>query len=185
MPRLSAAIDRIQPSATLAMTSKTLKLKAEGVDVIGLSAGEPDFDTPEHIKAAAVEAITRHAEGAPRVLNALLGLSVFTASLDGAERVTAAHVAQAMEFRDLEAEVEAEADPLPPPEPPSPAPAASGVQVEGVSKSYRRGQRVLSDVNLHIRAGETFGIIGPNGAGKTTLFGCMLGLLWMAGHRCG
>jgi ABC-2 type transport system ATP-binding protein len=50
--------------------------------------------------------------------------------------------------------------------------------VEGVSKAYRRGQRVLSEVNLHIRAGETFGIIGPNGAGKTTLFGCMLGLLW-------
>lgn len=64
------------------------------------------------------------------------------------------------------------------PEQPSPTPAVPGVQVEGVSKSYRRGQRVLSDVNLHIRAGETFGIIGPNGAGKTTLFGCMLGLLW-------
>ncbi|MFY0569830.1 ABC transporter ATP-binding protein [Archangium lansingense] len=63
-------------------------------------------------------------------------------------------------------------------EQPSSAPAAIGIQVEGVSKSYRRGQRVLSDVNLHIRAGETFGIIGPNGAGKTTLFGCMLGLLW-------
>ncbi|WP_434382075.1 ABC transporter ATP-binding protein [Melittangium boletus] len=52
------------------------------------------------------------------------------------------------------------------------------VQVEGVSKSYRRGPRVLSDVNLHVHAGETFGIIGPNGAGKTTLFGCMLGLMW-------
>ncbi|PTL76014.1 ABC transporter ATP-binding protein [Vitiosangium sp. GDMCC 1.1324] len=58
------------------------------------------------------------------------------------------------------------------------SPASSGVEVVGVSKSYRRGQRVLSDVNLHIRAGESFGIIGPNGAGKTTLFGCMLGLLW-------
>lgn len=61
---------------------------------------------------------------------------------------------------------------------PSPAPASPGIEVQGVSKSYRRGQRVLSDVNLHIRAGESFGIIGPNGAGKTTLFGCMLGLLW-------
>ncbi|HEY0092954.1 MAG TPA: ATP-binding cassette domain-containing protein, partial [Archangium sp.] len=61
---------------------------------------------------------------------------------------------------------------------PTPAPSALGVEVEGVSKSYRRGQRVLSDVSLHVRAGETFGIIGPNGAGKTTLFGCMLGLLW-------
>jgi ABC-2 type transport system ATP-binding protein len=47
---------------------------------------------------------------------------------------------------------------------PSPAPASPGIEVQGVSKSYRRGQRVLSDVNLHIRAGESFGIIGPNGA---------------------
>jgi ABC-type multidrug transport system ATPase subunit len=68
--------------------------------------------------------------------------------------------------------------PAAPPEQPAPTPATAGVQVEGVSKSYRKGQRVLSEVNLHIRAGETFGIIGPNGAGKTTLFGCMLGLLW-------
>ncbi|REG27157.1 ABC-2 type transport system ATP-binding protein [Archangium gephyra] len=68
--------------------------------------------------------------------------------------------------------------PAAPPEQPSPTPATPGVQVEGVNKAYRRGQRVLSDVSLHIRAGETFGIIGPNGAGKTTLFGCMLGLLW-------
>ncbi|MFE8596426.1 ABC transporter ATP-binding protein [Archangium violaceum] len=68
--------------------------------------------------------------------------------------------------------------PAAPPELPSPTPDSPGVRVEGVNKSYRRGQRVLSDVHLHIRAGETFGIIGPNGAGKTTLFGCMLGLLW-------
>ncbi|HEX8823829.1 MAG TPA: ABC transporter ATP-binding protein [Archangium sp.] len=64
------------------------------------------------------------------------------------------------------------------PDLPAPAPATLGVEVRGVSKSYRRGQRVLSDVDLQIRTGETFGIIGPNGAGKTTLFGCMLGLLW-------
>ncbi|HZH74621.1 MAG TPA: ABC transporter ATP-binding protein [Archangium sp.] len=64
------------------------------------------------------------------------------------------------------------------PVPLTPVPSALGVEVEGVSKSYRRGQRVLSDVSLQIRAGETFGIIGPNGAGKTTLFGCMLGLVW-------
>jgi aspartate aminotransferase len=53
----SAALDRIQPSATLAMTSRVLDLKAKGVDVIGLSAGEPDFDTPDFIKDAAIEAI--------------------------------------------------------------------------------------------------------------------------------
>jgi len=53
----SAALDRIQPSATLAMTTRTLELKAQGVDLIGLGAGEPDFDTPDHVKAAAIEAI--------------------------------------------------------------------------------------------------------------------------------
>ena len=62
--------------------------------------------------------------------------------------------------------------------PPAPDPSSAIVQVEDVTKSYRKGQRVLSGVSLSIRAGETFGIIGPNGAGKTTLFGCMLGLLW-------
>jgi aspartate aminotransferase len=53
----SAALDRIQPSATLAMTTRTLELKAQGVDLISLGAGEPDFDTPDHVKAAAIEAI--------------------------------------------------------------------------------------------------------------------------------
>ncbi len=53
----SAALDRIQPSATLAMTSRVIELKANGVDVIGLSAGEPDFDTPDFVKEAAIEAI--------------------------------------------------------------------------------------------------------------------------------
>jgi aspartate aminotransferase len=57
MRTTSAALDRIQPSATLAMTSRVLALKAEGVDVIGLSAGEPDFDTPDFVKEAAIEAI--------------------------------------------------------------------------------------------------------------------------------
>jgi aspartate aminotransferase len=57
MRQTSAALDRIQPSATLAMTSRVLALKAEGVDVIGLSAGEPDFDTPDFVKEAAIEAI--------------------------------------------------------------------------------------------------------------------------------
>ncbi len=53
----SAAIGRIKPSATLAMTSRVLELKAKGIDVIGLGAGEPDFDTPDFVKAAAIEAI--------------------------------------------------------------------------------------------------------------------------------
>jgi aspartate aminotransferase len=57
MPRLSAAIGRISPSATLAMTGRVLELKAKGIDVMGLSAGEPDFDTPDFIKDAAIKAI--------------------------------------------------------------------------------------------------------------------------------
>jgi len=53
----SAALGRIKPSATLAMTTRTLELKAQGVDVIGLGAGEPDFDTPDFVKQAAIAAI--------------------------------------------------------------------------------------------------------------------------------
>jgi aspartate aminotransferase len=57
MSRLSAAIERIQPSATLAMTQRVAELKRSGVDIIGLSAGEPDFDTPDFVKEAAIAAI--------------------------------------------------------------------------------------------------------------------------------
>lgn len=57
MTKTSAALGRIQPSATLAMTGRVIELKRQGVDVIGLSAGEPDFDTPDFIKEAAIAAI--------------------------------------------------------------------------------------------------------------------------------
>jgi aspartate aminotransferase len=57
MAQLSAAIYRIKPSPTLAMTGRVAALKRSGVDVIGLSAGEPDFDTPDFVKDAAIEAI--------------------------------------------------------------------------------------------------------------------------------
>ncbi|MBN8818902.1 MAG: pyridoxal phosphate-dependent aminotransferase [Sphingomonas sp.] len=59
MPRTSAALGRIQPSATLAMTDRVIALKREGKDIIGLSAGEPDFDTPDFVKEAAIEAIRK------------------------------------------------------------------------------------------------------------------------------
>ena len=52
-PRLSAAIQRIQPSPTIAVTNKAAALKAEGRDIIGLGAGEPDFNTPDFVKEAA------------------------------------------------------------------------------------------------------------------------------------
>src|SRR3954471_11769187 len=67
MPFLSAALARIKPSATIVMTQKARDLKASGVDVISLSVGEPDFDTPDHIKQAAVEAITRNETRYPPV----------------------------------------------------------------------------------------------------------------------
>jgi len=52
-------LSRVKPSPTLVVTAKAAELKAAGKDVIGLGAGEPDFDTPEHIKEAAIEAIRR------------------------------------------------------------------------------------------------------------------------------
>ena len=55
----SAALARVKPSATLAVTARARELKREGRDVIGLGAGEPDFDTPENIKEAAIAAIRR------------------------------------------------------------------------------------------------------------------------------
>src|SRR5438105_3134159 len=56
---LASALGRIKPSPTLAMTQKSRDLKAAGRDVIGLAAGEPDFDTPDNIKEAAIAAIRR------------------------------------------------------------------------------------------------------------------------------
>ena len=55
--KTSAALGRIQPSATLAVTARVNELKRQGIEVIGLGAGEPDFDTPDFVKDAAIEAI--------------------------------------------------------------------------------------------------------------------------------
>ena len=57
MNTLSDRVCRLHPSATLAMSQRSSELKAQGVDVINMSVGEPDFDTPDHIKAAAKQAI--------------------------------------------------------------------------------------------------------------------------------
>lgn len=57
MPFLSQALGRIKPSPTIAVTNQAADLKAAGRDVIGLGAGEPDFDTPDHVKEAAITAI--------------------------------------------------------------------------------------------------------------------------------
>ena len=74
----SASLARVKPSATLAVTAQARELKRQGRDVIGLGAGEPDFDTPENIKAAAIEAIQRgetkytDADGMPELKAAIV-----------------------------------------------------------------------------------------------------------------
>jgi len=79
MTNISKALGRIQPSATLAMSAKVSELKGQGVDVIGLSAGEPDFDTPDFVKEAAIQAIrdgdTNYTvvDGTPALKKAIVG----------------------------------------------------------------------------------------------------------------
>ena len=57
MPFIASRLSRIKPSPTMAMTGRAQELKAAGKDVIGLAAGEPDFDTPENVKEAAIAAM--------------------------------------------------------------------------------------------------------------------------------
>ena len=57
MAQLSDRLNRLSPSATLAMSQKSSEMKAQGIDVINLSVGEPDFPTPDNIKAAAKKAV--------------------------------------------------------------------------------------------------------------------------------
>ncbi|MBI3478766.1 MAG: pyridoxal phosphate-dependent aminotransferase [Nitrosomonadales bacterium] len=76
--KLSTRVQAIKPSPTLAVTARAAKLKAEGKDIIGLGAGEPDFDTPQHIKDAAIAAINRGftkytaVGGTPTLKNAII-----------------------------------------------------------------------------------------------------------------
>ena len=57
MNKLSDRVNRLAPSATLAMSQKSQELKAQGIDIINMSVGEPDFNTPDDIKVAAKQAI--------------------------------------------------------------------------------------------------------------------------------
>ena len=76
---LSKRVQKVKPSPTLAMTARAAKLKAEGKDIIALSAGEPDFDTPKHIAEAGIEAIrkglTRYTavDGTTELKDAIIG----------------------------------------------------------------------------------------------------------------
>ena len=67
MSIISDSLKRIKPSPTIAVTQKARELRAAGKDVIGLGAGEPDFDTPNNIKNAAIKAIPSPSK-APSVL---------------------------------------------------------------------------------------------------------------------
>ena len=75
--KLAARVGEITPSLTLAIAAKAKAMKAEGIDVCSFSTGEPDFDTPEHIKAAAKQALdegkTKYgaATGEPRLRSAI------------------------------------------------------------------------------------------------------------------
>ena len=77
--QLSNRLNRLAPSATLAMSQKSSELKAQGVDVINMSVGEPDFNTPDHIKEAAIKAVeenwTRYSPvpGYPSLKEAIIG----------------------------------------------------------------------------------------------------------------
>ena len=78
MSIVSNSLKKIKPSPTLAVTQKAKELKAAGKDVIGLGAGEPDFDTPENIKQAAIDAINRGetkytaVDGTPKLKTAIV-----------------------------------------------------------------------------------------------------------------
>ena len=79
MSIVSNSLKRIKPSPTIAVTSKAREMKAAGKDVIGLGAGEPDFDTPDNIKDAAIEAIKKGetkytaVDGTPKLKKAIQG----------------------------------------------------------------------------------------------------------------
>ena len=76
--RLSSRVAQVKPSATIAMSMKAAELRAQGRDIISLSMGEPDFDTPEHVRAAAIRAInegqTRYTavDGTPALKQAVI-----------------------------------------------------------------------------------------------------------------
>ena len=79
MSIISNSLKRIKPSPTIAVTQKARELRAAGKDVIGLGAGEPDFDTPDNIKNAAIKAIrsgdTKYTavDGTPALKKAIVG----------------------------------------------------------------------------------------------------------------
>ena len=79
MPKiLSNRVNKVKPSATITISAKAMDLRAQGIDIISLSAGEPDFDTPVHIKEAAIKAINQgqtkytQVDGTPELKDAII-----------------------------------------------------------------------------------------------------------------
>ena len=111
MALLKDSLSRIKPSATMAVTDKARALKAAGRDVIGLGAGEPDFDTPENIKEAAMKAIREgraskytQVDGIAELKDAVGGFFTLEAddldaAIEVASRVPAARLGGAVEIR--------------------------------------------------------------------------------------
>ena len=75
---LSKRVNKVKPSATITISAKAMDLRAKGIDIISLSAGEPDFDTPKHIKEAAINAINQgqtkytQVDGTPELKDAII-----------------------------------------------------------------------------------------------------------------
>ena len=88
MSKISNRLTRIKPSATMAITAKAKAMRAEGIDVIGFGAGEPDFDTPDFVKEATIKAIkageTKYTAvaGLPQLRDALCDYFKRTENLD-------------------------------------------------------------------------------------------------------
>ena len=94
MAQLSDRLNRLAPSATLAMSQKSSEMKAQGIDVINMSVGEPDFNTPDNIKQAAKKAIDENysrkgepgEDGSRRGMNPALAIAIsaiFFATIHG------------------------------------------------------------------------------------------------------
>src|SRR5436190_10239701 len=87
--KLASRLDPIKPSITLAVTAKAAKMKADGIDVISFGAGEPDFDTPDHIKDAARAALDKGGVGKYTEVGGILPLrKAIAAELSAVHKVT-------------------------------------------------------------------------------------------------
>ncbi len=87
--KIASRLDPIKPSITLAVTAKAAKLKADGIDIVSFGAGEPDFDTPEHIKGAVRDALNKPGSGKYTEVGGTLALrKAIAAELSGVHKMT-------------------------------------------------------------------------------------------------